>query len=170
MDVYGVSSKVYGWIFALLSVGFIGSSQLNSMLTKRYKSEQIVNVTLPAMVIISLIFLIGSAGDWFGIYGSIVMIFLLLCCVGITYPNTSALSLAPFSKNAGTAAALMGALQMALGTLVSIVVSMFKSRSTIPMAGLMATAALLALLILIIGRRNIVQAVEATDQVSAGAH
>jgi DHA1 family bicyclomycin/chloramphenicol resistance-like MFS transporter len=170
MDVYGVSSKVYGWIFALLSVGFIGSSQLNGMLTKRYKSEQIVNVTLPSMVMISLVFLTGSAGDWFGIYGTIVMVFLLLCCVGITYPNTSALSLAPFSKNAGTAAALMGALQMAVGTLVSILVSMFKSRSTIPMAGLMATAALLALLILIIGRRNIVQPVEADDKISAAVH
>ncbi|ASU33393.1 multidrug effflux MFS transporter [Mucilaginibacter xinganensis] len=170
MDVYGVSSKVYGWIFALLSVGFIGSSQVNGMLTRSYKSEQIVNVTLPAMVLLTLVFIAGSALNVFGIYGTILMIFLILCCVGITYPNTSALSLAPFSKNAGTAAALMGALQMAFGTLVSIVVSMFKSRSTIPMAGLMATAALLALLILIIGRRNIVQPVEATDQVGVGAH
>ncbi len=161
MDVYGVSSKVYGWIFALLSIGFIGSSQLNSMLTKRYKSEQIINVTLPVMVIVAFTFLIGSIGGWFNIYGTIIMIFAILCCVGITYPNTSALSLAPFAKNAGTAAALMGALQMAIGTLVSILVSLFKSRSTIPLAGLMAAAAVLALLALMIGRRNIPNKVEA---------
>lgn len=170
MDVYGVSSKVYGWIFALLSVGFIGSSQLNSMLTKRYKSEQIVNVTLPAMVVISLVFLTGSAFNGFGIYGTIVMVFMFLCCVGITYPNTSALSLAPFSKNAGTAASLMGALQMAVGTLASILVSMFKSRSTVPMAGLMAAAAILALLVLLIGKRNISQRVEASADNAAGVH
>jgi DHA1 family bicyclomycin/chloramphenicol resistance-like MFS transporter len=170
MDVYGISSKVYGWIFALLSVGFIGSSQLNGMLTKKYKSEQIVNVTLPAMVIIGIIFLVGSTGNWMGIYGTIITVFAFLCCVGITYPNTSALSLAPFAKNAGTAAALMGALQMGVGTLVSIVVSMFKSRSTIPMAGLMTTAAVLALLILMIGRRNIKKPVEAEDKVGARVH
>jgi DHA1 family bicyclomycin/chloramphenicol resistance-like MFS transporter len=170
MDVYGVSSKVYGWIFALLSVGFIGSSQLNGMLTRKYKSEQIVNITLPAMVIIGVVFLAGSAGNWLGIYGTIITVFAFLCCVGITYPNTSALSLAPFAKNAGTAAALMGALQMGVGTLVSIVVSMFKSRSTIPMAGLMATAAMLALLVLIIGRRNIKQPVDADDKIAAGVH
>ena len=168
MDVYGVSSKVYGWIFALLSIGFIGSSQFNGMLTNRFKSEQIVNVTLPAMVIIGIVFVMGSTGNWLGIYGTIVTVFAFLCCVGITYPNTAALSLAPFAKNAGTAAALMGALQMAVGTLTSIVVSMFKSRSTIPMAGLMATAAILALLVLIIGRRNIKQPVEADEKV--GAH
>jgi DHA1 family bicyclomycin/chloramphenicol resistance-like MFS transporter len=170
MEVYGVSSKVYGWIFAGLSVGFIGSSQLNGMLTKRYRSEQIVNVTLPAMVIIGLVFLGGSMANVFGIYGTVFMIFCFLCCVGITYPNTSALSLAPFSKNAGTAAALMGALQMAVGTLVSVVVSLFKSRSAIPIAGLMATAAVLALLVLMAGRRQIVQPVEAAVDAGAGMH
>ena len=140
------------------------------MLTRRYKSEQIVNVTLPAMVGVGIIFLIGSAGNWLGVYGTIIAVFAFLCCVGITYPNTAALSLAPFGKNAGTAAALMGCLQMAMGTLTSIVVSMFKSRSTIPMAGIMATAAVVAFLVLIIGRRNIRQRVEAPEEVGAGVH
>ena len=160
MDLYGVSSKVYGWIFALLSVGFIGSSQVNSILVKKYKSERIVNVSIPAMVIISIIFLTGSINGWFGLYGTIAMIFAFLCCVGITFPNTSALSIAPFSKNAGTAAALMGAFQMTVGTLVSVLVSQFKSRSSIPMAGLMAVAAVLAFIILVIGRRMVPEPVD----------
>jgi MFS transporter, DHA1 family, multidrug resistance protein len=164
MDVYGVSSKVYGWIFALLSVGFIGSSQLNNMLMRRFKSEQIVNVSLLSMVIISIIFLTCSVNNWLNIYGTIFMIFAFLCCVGITYPNTSALSLAPFTKNAGTAAALLGAFQMAIGTFVSIVVSMFKSRSAIPMAGLMAAAAIIAFLILMIGKRAIPEPVESNPE------
>ena len=93
------------------------------------------------------------------------MIFAFLCCVGISYPNTSALSLAPFAKNASTAAALLGAFQMAAGTLVSVLVSLFKSRSSIPMAGLMATAAVLAFVILVIGRRKITPV---TDEIIAG--
>ncbi len=160
MDVYGVSSKVYGWIFALLSVGFIGSSQVNSVLIRRFKSEQIVNVSLLSMLIIAIIFLTCTANGWLNIYEIIAMIFAFLCCVGITYPNTSALSLAPFTKNAGTAAALLGAFQMAIGTFVSVVVSMFKSRSAIPMAGLMAAAAIIAFLILIIGKRTIPEPIE----------
>ena len=160
MDVYGVSSKVYGWIFAFLSIGFIGSSQLNGMLNKRYKSENIVNIAIAGMVIISCIFVLGASNGWFNIYGTILMVFCYLCCVGITYPNTSALSLGPFSKNAGTAAALLGAFQMAIGTFVSIVVSMFKSRSAIPMSGLMAVAAILAFIILMIGKRTIKHPVE----------
>jgi DHA1 family bicyclomycin/chloramphenicol resistance-like MFS transporter len=80
--------------------------------------------------------------------------------VGITYPNTTALSLAPFSKNVGTAAALMGAFQMAVGSLTSVVVSLFKSHSSVPMAGTMATAAVIAYIILIVGRRKITEPID----------
>lgn len=160
MDLYGVSAKVYGWIFALLSVGFIGSSQFNNILTSRFKSGQIVNISLLAMVVLSFIFLTGSINGWFNIAGTVFMIFTILCCVGISYPNTSALSLAPFSENAGTAAALMGAFQMAVGSFTSVVVSLFKSRSAVPMAAIIFTAALLAFIVLVTGRRTIKQPIE----------
>ncbi|HEY4324734.1 MAG TPA: multidrug effflux MFS transporter [Mucilaginibacter sp.] len=153
MDVFGVSSKVYGWIFALLSVGFIGSNQVNTLLLKYFTSRQVVNVSLPSMMVISFLFLLGSINGWYGLTSTILLIFAFLSCVGLTYPNTTALSLAPFSKNAGTAAALMGAFQMAVGAFASVVVSLFKSHSSTPMAGTMFTAAVIAYLILLAGRR-----------------
>jgi DHA1 family bicyclomycin/chloramphenicol resistance-like MFS transporter len=157
--VFGLSSKVYGWIFAFLSIGFIGASQVNNTLTRKYKSERIVNISLLCMVIVSAIFLIGSVNNWFGLYGTIGMIFSILCCVGITYPNTSALSLAPFKKNAGTAAALMGVFQMAFGTLVSVVVGLFKNHNTVPMAAIIMAASALAFVILLVGRRMVPEGV-----------
>jgi DHA1 family bicyclomycin/chloramphenicol resistance-like MFS transporter len=168
MDVFGVSSKVYGWIFAVLSIGFVGSNQVNTRLLRYYKSEQIVNISIPCMVITAIVFLTGSVYGWFGLYGTIFMIFAFLCCVGMTYPNTSALSMAPFPKQAGTAAALLGAFQMAMGTLVSVLVSLFKSHSSIPMAGLMVASSILAFFILLIGRKRIVHQVEAANVEVAG--
>ena len=155
MVVYGVSSKVYGWIFAFLSVGFIGSNQVNTLLIRYFTSKQIVNISLPVMVFISLAFLAGSLTNSLGIAGTIFLVFLFLCCVGITYPNTSALSLAPFTRNAGTAAALLGALQMAAGSITSMLVSVSKSRSSIPMATIMLFAALLAVIILFVGTKSV---------------
>lgn len=155
MDVFGLTSKVYGWIFALLSVGFIGSSQVNTILMKYYNSRQIVKVSIPAMVIVAMVFLVGSVYGWFGTGGTVFMIFAFLCCVGITSPNTSALSLAPFTKNAGTAAALMGAFQMAVGSATSVVVSLFKSHSAVPMAATMAVSAVVAFIILLMGTRMV---------------
>jgi DHA1 family bicyclomycin/chloramphenicol resistance-like MFS transporter len=169
MEVFKVSSKVYGWIFALLSIGFIGSSQVNSALVKKYKSEQIVNVALMAMVIIALLYLIGSEQNWLGLGGTILMIFAVLCCVGIVSPNTSSLALAPFEKNAGTASALLGAFQMCIGSIVSVGVSLFKSQSSIPMAAIMLAAATIALLILKLGVRNIKYKVE-SKSTAVAAH
>lgn len=170
IEVFKVSEKGFGWIFALLSIGFIGSSQVNSMLMKKFKSEQMVNVSLFSMVIISIIFLIGSLNGWFGIGGTIVMIFGVLSCVGICYPNTAALSLAPFTKNAGAASALLGAFQMAIGSLASVGITLIKSHSPLPMAGVMAASATVALLILLTGKRFIKNKIEAEKGNAVMAH
>jgi DHA1 family bicyclomycin/chloramphenicol resistance-like MFS transporter len=164
MEVFKVSGKTYGWIFALLSVGFIGSSQVNSYLVRKYKSEQIVKWALVWMLVVSVLFLIGSMQNWLGLAGTIVMIFGVLCGVGIASPNTSALALAPFEKNAGSASALLGAFQMCIGSVVSVGISMFKSKSAIPMSTVMVTASAVAFIILLIGSRNIKE----TAEVKAG--
>ncbi|MGZ3820904.1 MAG: multidrug effflux MFS transporter [Mucilaginibacter sp.] len=169
MDVFGLSKKEYGWVFAGLSVGFIGSSQLNSLLIKYFKSEQVVKVALMAQVVIGGVFLTGAINGWFGLMGTIVMIFLVLCCVGLTNPNTAALSMAPFSKNAGVASALLGTMQLGLGAAASFAISIFSSHSATPLAGIMAVSSVIAFVVLLIGRKNIVDQVAADPSVTAGA-
>lgn len=160
MDIFHVDGKVYGWIFAFLSIGLIGSSQFNGLLLKKFRSEQIVRVALIGQCLVGLIFLIGTITGWFGLYATIAMLFLFLSCLGIANPNASALSLAPFSKNAGSAAALMGALQLGMGAVASVGVSLFNTRSALPMVAIIAGTSFLALLILLIGRNQIAQPVE----------
>jgi len=155
MDVFKVSGTTYGWIFAFLSIGLIGSSQVSSLLLKKFKSEQVVPAAMVAQVIVSLAFFAGASMGGFGMYGTIAMIFLFLCCLGLTNPNTAALSIAPFSHNAGTASSLMGALQLGIGALASFGVSLFNSSSAMPMAAIMAITSAIAMLVLFIGRRNI---------------
>lgn len=162
MDIYHVNGKVYGWIFAFLSIGLIGSSQLNSLLLKKYRSEQIVFGALICQSLVGLVFLTGILANLLNLYGIITMLFLFLSCLGITNPNASALSLAPFSKNAGSASALMGALQLGFGTLASVGVSLFSVRSALPMVAIIAVTSLLALLILITSRKNIADPIETT--------
>ncbi|MGE7777106.1 multidrug effflux MFS transporter [Chitinophaga sp. NPDC101104] len=152
MQVFQLSDKAYGWVFAALSVGFIGSSQVNTLVLKRYSSEQILPVALSVMSVAALVFVWGSGAGWLGLWGTIGTLAVLLCCLGFVNPNTAALSLAPFARNAGTASALMGALQMGAGALASVFVSLFKENTAFPMAACMAVAALLSLLILAVGR------------------
>jgi DHA1 family bicyclomycin/chloramphenicol resistance-like MFS transporter len=69
--------------------------------------------------------------------------------------------LAPFEKNAGTASALLGAFQMGIGSAVSVGVSLFSGKTAMPMAAIMVVSASLALIVLLIGRRNIKEKTEA---------
>lgn len=155
MEIFKLSKEAYGWIFAGLSVGFIGSSQLNSLVLRRYRSDQIIIVAMIAQAVMGIIFLAGTYPGLFGLTATIVMLFLYLCCLGFVNPNASALSIAPFKKNAGSAAALMGALQMGIGALASVGVSFFHTTTGLPMVCIMAGAAIAGVLILVVGRKQI---------------
>lgn len=168
IDIFKVSEEGYGWIFALLSIGLIGSSQVNTLMLRRYKSEQLIFAALICQLFIVSLFLIGSINHWFGLIETVVLLFIFLCCLGFTNPNTSALSLAPFSRNAGSASALMGAVQMGLGALASFGVSMFEVKSAVPMVSIMTGTTITALVILTLGRRKI--KVQATAEKHANYH
>jgi len=170
MKIYEVSKTGYGWIFALLSVAFIGSSQVNSLILKWFTSKKIVTYALIAQCIFSLIFLIFALNNWLSLYSTIGFIALFLACLGLINPNAAALSLAPFSKNAGSASALMGALQMGLGALASVMVSLFSEHSVVPMPLVMTAAAFIALVCLLIGRKFITTEVEASTDAAVAAH
>ena len=161
MDIFKVGEKTYGWIFAFMSLSFIGSSQLNSLLLRRFKSEQLVFAALVLQCFIASFFLLAAYNDWLDLYGAIAMLFLFLACLGLSNPNTAGLSLAPFSKNAGSASALLGALQLGLGALSSIAVGIFVKDSMIPMVSIMVCGSILALLILLFGRTKIKSVKEA---------
>nr|WP_294781340.1 multidrug effflux MFS transporter [uncultured Flavobacterium sp.] len=163
MDIYHVDAKTYGWIFALMSVSFIGSSQLNSMLLKRFSSEQMIFGALISQSVISIIFLILALNNLLGLYQTIGMLFLFLACLGISNPNTAGLTLAPFAKNTGSASALMGAIQLGLGALASFAIGVFVKDSVAPMVAIMTTTTITAFVILNIGKRFIKNKVELSD-------
>jgi MFS transporter, DHA1 family, multidrug resistance protein len=152
MDVFHVDKKTYGWIFAGLSVAFIGLSQFNSLLLRRYSSQQIIRVALTGQVVVSLVFLIGNIAGWYGLGYTIFMLFVFLACLGFTNPNAAALSLAPFDKNAGSASALLGATQMGVGALASVGVAVFSNGTATPMVAIIAVTSVLALGVLVVGR------------------
>lgn len=154
MNVFSVSPKAFGWIFAILSIGFIGSSQLNNLLLKRYNSQQILRFILICYMILAVLFFLFSQLDWLSLPVTMIFLFILLGCVGIANPNTSALTLAPFDKNAGTASSLMGAIQIGLGSVISVFMSLFEKPSLTPLAISFLMSSLLAFFILKLGSRK----------------
>ena len=155
MELYKVTEQQYGWIFAGVALGLITCSQLNSFLLRKYKSEQIIRVALFCQTLTGIALVAGTAFHFLGLYSTIFLILLFLSCQGFVFPNSSALSMAPFSRNAGTASALMGAIQLAVGALTSGIVSVLTNGTALPMAGVMALCALVSFCVLLAGRKVI---------------
>lgn len=155
MEMYHVSPQVYGGIFALLSVGFIGGSQLNILLTRTYKSAHIFRAALIFQVVASFLFLILVSYEWIGLYSTIGMFFICLTCVGLINPNANALALAPFVRNIGSASALLGCTQIGVAALASSGVGIFNAEDIVPVIALLPATTSVAFIILFVGLRSI---------------
>lgn len=154
MELFGTTEQQYGGIFALIAAGLITSSQLNNWLLKKYSSQQIVKATLAIQTIAGIVLFGATALGWLNLYSTIALIFVYLSCQGFNFPNSSALSMAPFTKHAGSASALMGAIQMGVGALASAAVGLFIPHNALPMAGVMAACVLLAWVLLFFSTRK----------------
>ncbi len=155
MELYHVTGKQYGWIFAIIAGGLITSSQINTLMLRKYTSEQIIRVALLCQSIAGITLFIGSLFHFVGLFSSIFLIFIFLSCQGFTFPNSSTLSMAPFITNAGRASALMGAIQLGIGAFTSALVSFLHNETAIPMSGVMAACAVLSFIVLLAGSRVI---------------
>jgi len=149
MEGFKVSAQVYGVIFAVLAVAMIGGGQLNLLFTKKYTSQKIFKTALLIQVIMGLVFFIGVYNNWLTLIPTVIILFLLLLGAGITYPNAVALALAPFEKNAGAASALLGFLQLGIGSVASAGVGLLDATGSLPTATAMFVSSLIGYVIVV---------------------
>jgi DHA1 family bicyclomycin/chloramphenicol resistance-like MFS transporter len=163
MDYFHLDKRTYGWVFAFLAFAFIVLGQFNTVLLRRFRSEQIIRVALPGQVVIAALFLVGMVAGWCGLGLTIFFLFAFLTCMGFTFPNATALALAPFSRNAGTASALLGFFQLGIGTLASVGVSIFSNGTPAPLVAVMAATSAIALALLLIGQGSLATRLSGKD-------
>lgn len=150
MNIYHVSEKEYGWIFASIAVVIIGSTQLNHLLLRKYRSHQIIQASLIYQTCIGIVLISGTWFLWFNKIELIVFIALFLAGHGLTNPNSTALALAPFSRLTGSAASLSGSFRMGMGGLASALVSIFHNGTAMPMVAIMVLCIVGGLIILLV--------------------
>lgn len=147
MEEFHVTAKAFGIIFAVLAAGFIGGSQVNIWLLRHCRSAVIFSRALQVQTVCGLVFLAGTLCGWFGITGVLVMFFLFLACVGVSNPNGTALALAPFHANTGSASALLGAVQLGTGALVSTSIGVLNAKSSLPVIEILCATACIGLVL-----------------------
>ena len=149
-----MSGRDYSLMFAFLACGFIGGSQINVWLTRKHTDRKIFRIAVICQNIIALVIVAGVAADLYGLAATFALLLIYLPFCGIAYPNAAAIALAPFSKNVGSASALLGFLQMGAGALASTGVGLLNASGSLPVFGVMGGTALAGLLILRAGTRR----------------
>lgn len=152
MEGFHMGARAFGLVFAVLVMGFIGGSQINVFLLRRFGSRQIFLAALSLQVLIGVCFLAGVYSRMAGLKSVLVLFFAFLSCIGLTYPNAAALALARFSRNAGRASALLGFMQNGAGALISVGIGMVGVHAVVL---LLSSTAIAGLAILAAGQRFI---------------
>ncbi|HSI76274.1 MAG TPA: multidrug effflux MFS transporter [Lunatimonas sp.] len=150
INLYGFSETQYGWVFAILATAMIGSTQLNHMLLRRFSNRQIVLAALSYQLVLGMLIVVGTWNGWYNVYTLIFMLFIFLTGHGLSVPNAAALSLGPFSKQAGSASAMMGFMRMAIGGIVTALVSLLHDGTAMPMVGMMFLSILGGMIVLML--------------------
>ena len=155
MENYHLTPKMFGYVFAGLSVGFIGGSQLNILLLRYFSSQKIFRFALASQFIIGSVYFIGVLNHWFDRNLNIAFLFLVLLCIGFTSPNGIALALAPIRKNMGSASALVGMIRIGVAGLSSASIGLLSATNSTPVAGMISVTAFISLMIITFGLRRL---------------
>ena len=148
---FGLSAQQFAWIFASGAVAVTAGTQINGAMLGRVAPEQILRwAVLAALVVTGS--MVAVTALQLGIWPLIVLLVSNLLVTGILLPAVPVLALEANAHRAGSAAALLGALQFGVGAAIAPVTGLFEEGSALAMAAVMfgATAVMVGLMIAVI--------------------
>jgi DHA1 family bicyclomycin/chloramphenicol resistance-like MFS transporter len=99
-----------------------------------------------------ILLLTGSLTGFVTKVAFVSIMVLFLFCFGFINPNSAAMALQPFSKNVGSASAIMGSTVMISGALASGLVSYFHSGTAVPMILMLTICPSIGFILVTIGQ------------------
>lgn len=145
-DIYGVSPQGYSLIFGMNAIGLAVAGQLNGRLVSRVSPRRLLLIGLTATasggVALLGVVLVGGLG----LAGVTMALFLVVASLGFVMPNATSLALSDHPRIAGSASALLGVLQYAIGAAAAPLVGL-GGQSAVPMAVVIAACGITALAI-----------------------
>jgi DHA1 family bicyclomycin/chloramphenicol resistance-like MFS transporter len=145
---FGLDEQQFGLLFGAGAFWLIAATQLNPFLLRRWSPQQLLvaGTIMGALAGGALVTLAGTGTG--GLPAVAVSLWAVLFACGLALPNAPALALSRHGDAAGTAAALMGAVQFGVGALVSPVVGLL-GNDAVAMGTVIVVALVLALVVLV---------------------
>ena len=147
-EVYGFSAQEFGILFGVNSVGVIIGVQTSSRLMRGPVPPQwiLAGTTTVQFLLAGAIMAFDASGA--GLWGTLIPLWFFILACGFAFPAVQVLALAHHGAEAGTAASLLGALNFGLAGAISPLIGLMGVGSAVPMALVMALAALVAIVAL----------------------
>jgi MFS transporter, DHA1 family, multidrug resistance protein len=139
ITLFDVPPDRYGFFFGTNALGLITASQINGRLAGRLTPSQVVARVLPFTALATIVLLVDVVTGTGGFAGILVPLFVVVASVGFIVPNMVVMAMAPQGAIAGTASALLGTIQFALGAIAGGAVSLFNNGTAIPLGAVIAT-------------------------------
>ncbi|MGK5442723.1 multidrug effflux MFS transporter [Micromonospora sp. URMC 105] len=118
-EQYGLDEQQFGLAFGAGAVGLIAATQFNVRLLRRYSPQGILVAALSVGTLAGLALLAFAATGLGGLPSLLVSLWVVLAAAGLAIPNAPALALSRHGEAAGTASALLGAVQFGVGALAA---------------------------------------------------
>ena len=147
-EVYGLNAQQYGALFAINSLGLAVASQVSSRLMRRFPPARILTISLPVMAVAGFAAAAIATTGELSFLPIAACMFVFLTGAGLSFPCIQVTALAPHGAEAGTAAALLGAINFGLASLAAPIVGAFGTASAIPMGVAMGACLSVAIVLL----------------------
>jgi MFS transporter, DHA1 family, multidrug resistance protein len=143
IELFGLSPRQYGYVFAANAAALIASSQLNRRLLVHREMKWILRRAFPVLALAGVVLAAGAWLQW-GVWGVALPLWCYVGILGMTYPNTTATAMQAHAANAGAASAWLGTLQFSVAASASALVSWLHDESALAMAGVVGGCGVLS--------------------------
>ncbi|WP_318533022.1 multidrug effflux MFS transporter [Arthrobacter vasquezii] len=148
-DQYGLSQGQFALVFALNGVALVLSAQLNASLVRKVAPARLLRTASVAQLVFALILVAVAATGFGGVIGLCAALWLVLGTQGMIPANASVLALNSYGHMAGTAAAVIGALQSGVAGIVSPLVGLLGGDARSMAIVMLGTVALTVVVLLL---------------------
>jgi len=146
-DEFGLDEQQFGLLFGAGAFWLIAATQLNPVLLRWFSPAQVLVAGTLAGAASGVALLVLAGTDTGGLFGVAVPLWAVLFACGLALPNAPALALSRHGESAGTAAALLGAVQFGVGAAVSPLVGLL-GNDAVAMGTVIVGSLVLAIVVL----------------------
>jgi MFS transporter, DHA1 family, multidrug resistance protein len=136
-NIYDVSPQAYSFMFGANALGIVTLAQINARVVRKAGPRRMMTIGVTQSAIGGLS-LLGVVLLDLGLIPILISLFVVVSAIGFIAPNTAALAMANYPDSAGSASALIGLLQFAIGGMVAPLAGIAGENTAVPMAILIA--------------------------------